>query len=137
MQNTHILCKGLYHGSGVAPLSGDGSVRVVCTLVGARHGHGSSALDAVGKPVLCDVGGGDGDGAEGKRAADTTRVGADARRQLLEVVDSLKHLHRHTDLQSVAGCRDSLPQVDSDDTTVTAMIIAPKHLCPLQAYPVQ
>ena len=76
------------HVRGVRPESGDGSVAVEHALVRAGHSvGGGSGHHVINEPVLVHVGGGDRGGTPGHRRADATRVGADARGELLEVVD--------------------------------------------------
>ena len=78
------------HGGGVGPLGRDGGVRVVSALVRAGHGEYGGGV-GVGEPGLGHVGGGDRGGAEEERRANAARVDADARRELLEVVDGVEH----------------------------------------------
>ena len=85
------------HGGGVGPLGRDGGVRVVRALVGAGHGEYSGGVRVV-EPGLGHVGGGDGGGAEEETAggANAARVDADARRELLKVVDGVEHFSAST-----------------------------------------
>jgi len=84
------------HGRGVGPGGRDCGVRVEHALVGAGHGVDGRRVGVI-EPSLGHVGGGDGGGAEEETAvgngenANAARVGADARRELLEVVDGVEH----------------------------------------------
>jgi hypothetical protein len=78
------------HGGGVGPLGRDGGVRVEHALVGAGHGVDGRGVGVV-EPSLGHVGGGDGGGAEEHGGTNAARVGADARSELLEVVDGVEH----------------------------------------------
>jgi len=84
----------IVHRSGVRPEGGDSGVGVVHALVRTSHVHGGGT-HGVSEPVLGRVSGGNCSGAEVqvvcRVGSHTARAGANARGELLEVVDSLEH----------------------------------------------
>jgi hypothetical protein len=97
------------HGGGVGPLGRDGGVRVEHALVRAGHVEGDRGV-GVGEPALGHVGGGDGGGAEEHGGTNAARVGADARSELLEVVDGVEHCSARVAGRARRGTREESAQ---------------------------